>query len=126
MALLPTALAFSLSSVFTSLSAGFSPAIQSVALSLYRRRGGTESGKLFGALSVVQALCSQILGPTLYGIVYMKTVSTLPRTIFVVSMITIITSFVLLSFVRLPQPKQVRLSITEQACGDEETRIGGE
>ena len=35
---------------------GFGPAIQSVALTLYNRRGGKDSGKLFGAMSVVQSL----------------------------------------------------------------------
>ena len=53
---IPTAVAFTLGTVVGSMGSGFSPAVQSVALGLYRRRGGTESGKLFGALSVVQAL----------------------------------------------------------------------
>lgn len=35
---------------------GFSPAMQTLALAMYARRGGTETGRLFGALSVVQAL----------------------------------------------------------------------
>ena len=52
----PTAAAFSLGVIGGSLGAGFNPAVQSVALGLYKKRGGTESGKLFGALSVVQAL----------------------------------------------------------------------
>jgi hypothetical protein len=38
------------------LGMGFNPAMQSVTLALYARRGGTESGRLFGALSVIQAL----------------------------------------------------------------------
>lgn len=33
----------------------FTPAMQSVTLALYIRRGGTEAGRLFGALSVIQA-----------------------------------------------------------------------
>lgn len=35
---------------------GFSPAIQSVAMGVYTQQGGTELGKLFGALSVMSAL----------------------------------------------------------------------
>jgi hypothetical protein len=54
--LVPTAVAFTVGSMLGSLATGFSPAMQSVALGLYKRRGGTENGKLFGALSVVQAL----------------------------------------------------------------------
>ncbi|KAF9014116.1 major facilitator superfamily domain-containing protein [Cyathus striatus] len=75
----------------------------SVTLALYSRRGGTESGKLFGAMSVVQALCSQIIGPSLYGLVYMKTVATLPRAIFVVSVVSVFTGFIMLTLVRLPR-----------------------
>ena len=112
-----------------SLGAGFSPATQSVMLALYARRGGTEIGRLFGALSVVQALrydclpcilcvtisdglilptSSQILGPAVYGLVYMKTVATYPRTIFWVSVATVTTSFILINFVRLPSEREYR------------------
>ena len=35
---------------------GFNPAVHAVALTLYNRRGGQDSGRLFGSLSVVQAL----------------------------------------------------------------------
>lgn len=51
-----TAVAFTLAVSIAAMGAGFNPAVQSVALGLYRRRGGTENGKLFGALSVLQAL----------------------------------------------------------------------
>lgn len=45
---------------------GFGPAIQSVALTLYNRRGGKDSGRLFGAMSVVQSLrCVQSPPPSL-------------------------------------------------------------
>jgi hypothetical protein len=56
MGLSSTATAFTLFGMVGSLSGGFSPAVQSVMLALYTRRGGTETGKLFGALGVVQAL----------------------------------------------------------------------
>lgn len=44
--------------VLTTLAAcgaGFGPAIQALAIDLYAARGGTETGRLFGVLSVVQA-----------------------------------------------------------------------
>lgn len=47
---------FTLFGVLGAFAAGFAPAVQSVALALYSRRGGTEIGRLFGALSVLQAL----------------------------------------------------------------------
>lgn len=56
MALSIRPLPFTLFAALGSLGAGFSPALQSVALALYTRAGGTEVGRLFGALSVVQAL----------------------------------------------------------------------
>ncbi|KAJ3502515.1 hypothetical protein NLJ89_g8854 [Agrocybe chaxingu] len=106
MALSPSALAFTVFGIFGSLGTGFSPAVQSVTLALYARRGGTESGRLFGAMSVVQALCSQILGPPMYSFVYMKTVATYPRTIFFVTVFTLCISFFLYAFVRLPSEKE--------------------
>lgn len=57
MGLAPTPLAFTIFGMLGAFGTGFSPALHSVALELYARRGGgTESGKLFGALSVIQAL----------------------------------------------------------------------
>ncbi len=55
-------------SQITGFAAGFSPAVQSVALGLYTRRGGTESGKLFGALSVVSSLWWVLLLLRVFGI----------------------------------------------------------
>ncbi|KAJ3819974.1 major facilitator superfamily domain-containing protein [Lentinula raphanica] len=103
MALATTPLAFAVFGMLGSFGSGFSPAIQSVALEMYMERGGTENGKLFGALSVVQALSSQIIGPAMYGLVYMKTVAVFPRTIFFVSVGSTVVSFVFLSLVRLPR-----------------------
>ncbi|KAG6885884.1 hypothetical protein C0993_008403 [Termitomyces sp. T159_Od127] len=110
MALAPTELAFTGFSVMASLGAGLNPALQSVSLALYRRRGGTESGRLFGALSVLQALSSQLVSPAMYGLVYTKTVATFPRAIFILLMTTIVCSFVLLTSVRLPKPDVARAS----------------
>ncbi|GAW01298.1 MFS general substrate transporter [Lentinula edodes] len=73
MGLVTTPLAFTLFGMLGALGGGFSPALQSVALEMYTARGGTESGRLFGALSVVQALSSQIIGPAMYGLaMYIK------------------------------------------------------
>lgn len=47
---------FTIFSLLVSLAGGYAPAIQSVAISLYTRQGGTETGRLFGALSVVSSL----------------------------------------------------------------------
>lgn len=55
-------MAFTFFGMLGAFGGGFAPAIQSVALEIYTQRGGTEAGRLFGALSVLQALRSvQIL-----------------------------------------------------------------
>ncbi|KAJ3573787.1 hypothetical protein NP233_g2219 [Leucocoprinus birnbaumii] len=82
MGLAPTALIFTMFGMVGSMGTAFSPATQAVTLALYTQRGNKESGRLFGALSVLQALGSQILGPSLYGFVYVKTVATYPMMIF--------------------------------------------
>lgn len=56
MGLAPVGWMFMLFGVVGSFGTGFSPAVQSVTLSLYASRGGTEIGRLYGALSVIQAL----------------------------------------------------------------------
>jgi len=96
-------LLFTAFSMLGCFGAGLSPALQSVAMGLYSQQGGKESGKLFGAMSVVQAISSSIIGPTLFGFVYVKTVRTAPATIFFVSSAALATAFVFLLFVRLPK-----------------------
>ncbi|KAF9061927.1 major facilitator superfamily domain-containing protein [Rhodocollybia butyracea] len=98
-------LAFTVFGMLASLGGGFGPAIQSVALELYAQRGGTETGRLFGAMGVMQALSSQIIGPAMYGLVYVNTVASFPRTIFFVSVASGFISFIFLSLVRLPRSK---------------------
>ncbi|KAG5636197.1 hypothetical protein H0H81_008867 [Sphagnurus paluster] len=127
MAIAPTAFFFTLFSMAAAMGSGLNPALQSVALAMYRRRGGTESGRLFGALSVVQALSSQILGPALYGLVYVKTVATFPRAIFIVSMVTIMLSYAFLLFVRLPKDSsELNASDALLAVGEEGALMGEE
>ncbi|KAJ7150962.1 major facilitator superfamily domain-containing protein [Mycena crocata] len=103
----PTGLLFVVFIALGSLGAGLVPAINSVALALYTQQtklknGTVESGKLFGALSVVQSLFAYILGPAMYGSIYAATVATAPRTIFFVAFGNAFVAFVLLTFVRLP------------------------
>lgn len=44
---------------------------------------------------------SQILGPFLFGMTYMRTVATFPKAIFYVAAGVLLTSFILFSFIRL-------------------------
>lgn len=56
----PTALTFTIFGMIASWGGGFNPAVQALALELYARRHAkreeAETGKLFGALSVIQAM----------------------------------------------------------------------
>ncbi|KAF4576704.1 hypothetical protein EYR36_004683 [Pleurotus pulmonarius] len=130
MAMAQTPLPFTIFAMVGSFGAGFSPAIQSAAIELYVRRGGRENGKLYGALSVVQALSSQILGPAIFGFTYVRTVATYPRAIFFLSVAAVFSAFVLLGFVRIP--KHVRIDeedavpFESSSMSRDATLIGGD
>ncbi|KAI9057904.1 MFS general substrate transporter [Trametes sanguinea] len=115
--LAPNGLVFAATSCLGAFGMGFGPAIQSVALTLYNQRGGRDSGKLFGAMSVVQALSAQIFGPFVYGVTYARTVATFPKAIFFVASLAVVASCVLLAFVRLPKGGTSPLDVEEQLAG---------
>ena len=56
MGLTQSPILFALSFFFDTMGAGFPPAAQSVALALYAKKGGVETGRLFGALSLITAI----------------------------------------------------------------------
>jgi MFS family permease len=95
---------FFAASMLATLGTGYAPVVQSLSLELYVRRGGemSESGRLFGAMSVIQALGTQIIGPSLFGIVYIKTVATFPQAMFFVFMAVVLLSLSLLFLIRIP------------------------
>ncbi|KAJ7164494.1 major facilitator superfamily domain-containing protein [Mycena filopes] len=101
----PTGIIFLLFTSLGSFGAGLAPAVNSVALELYTRRLGkgatVESGKLFAAIGVVQAVFGHVLGPPMYGFIYAATVASYPRTIFYVALGNSVVSLVLLAFVRV-------------------------
>ncbi|KAJ7336337.1 major facilitator superfamily domain-containing protein [Mycena albidolilacea] len=102
----PTGALFILFIALGSFGAGLAPAVNSVALELYTRKvagkgGAVESGKLLGALNVVQAVFASVLGPLMYGSIYAATVHTHPRTIFFVALGNAVVAFLLLAFVRV-------------------------
>ncbi|KAG1782638.1 major facilitator superfamily domain-containing protein [Suillus placidus] len=100
-------LVFVSGAVLQSLGAGYSPASPSI-----RAR----SGRLFGAISVIQALGAQILGPALFGFVYSKTVATFPSAIFILTVVLMMISLVLLALVHPPTSEDdaevIRVTIT--------------
>lgn len=113
-------LVFAFGSILQSLGAGYSPAVQAFALDVYSRRGGKgEAGKLFGAIGVVQALSSQIMGPALFGFVYYKTVATFPGAIFALSVVMMIISLALLALVHPP----TNMDDVESTILNDETQV---
>ncbi|KAG9103716.1 hypothetical protein FRC07_009938, partial [Ceratobasidium sp. 392] len=60
-----------------------------------------DTGRLLGAMSVVHALCSQILGPSLFGMSFVATVASFPRAIFWLSAAFNIATLLSLLCVRL-------------------------
>jgi len=93
--------------IFGALGGGFGPALQSLAVELHKgNRQTNEVGRLFGALGVLQALCSQIIGPTIFGLTFMATVDVFPRAIFILSAAIMCVSLTSISLVRLPVPDQ--------------------
>ncbi|WVF67324.1 hypothetical protein IAT40_002075 [Kwoniella sp. CBS 6097] len=94
---------FILCSVFTTLGAPATPAINSLALSLLP--DASQSGKLFGALSVLQAMGSSLLSPLLFGTLFATTVGTWPQAIFALTALYLILTQTAMLFVRLDRGK---------------------
>ncbi|CAE6510722.1 unnamed protein product [Rhizoctonia solani] len=132
---------FAITTCWMSFGGGFGPSIQSIALALSQDQAAhtdsdasppeydsvskpaapptrSENGTLFGALSVLQAISSQIVGPSLFGLVFVKTISSAPHAIFWTSACCIIISLLALGMVRLKREETVE---TERV--DEESRL---
>ncbi|EUC62120.1 MFS transporter [Rhizoctonia solani AG-3 Rhs1AP] len=124
---------FAITTCWMSFGGGFGPSVQSIALALSqdqaadKRTAGdsstpeydstsksatpsspSENGTLFGALSVLQAISSQIVGPSLFGLVFVKTISSAPHAIFWTSAGCIIISLFALGMVGLKKEEAVR------------------
>lgn len=111
MATATTGAVFAVGTMVGAMSVASSPTIQALALEVYYsgenngvaargNRGGI--GKLFGALSVLQALGSQIIAPAVYGFIYSRTVATFPQAIMLVTAFCYTAALVLLACVRVP------------------------
>lgn len=95
---------FVVASILATLAIGYAPTVQSLSLELHARHGGetSEAGRLFGAMSVIQALGHQIIGPSLFGLIYIKTVATFPAAMFYVFMAVVLLSLSFLFLVQIP------------------------
>ncbi|KAI8969873.1 MFS general substrate transporter [Trametes punicea] len=84
----------------SSFGSGLVPAANSLALCIMQTRGEDDTGKLFGAFSVLQAVGQMILGPALFGLIYTQTVAKFPRAIFAVAGGILLVSLAVLCLLR--------------------------
>ena len=75
----------------------------------------SNAGTVYGAMGVVQALCTQILGPQIYGWTFVVTLETWPKAIFWLSSATTGVAFVGLMLIRLIDH---RAQDTERGIGE--------
>ncbi|KAI0291157.1 major facilitator superfamily domain-containing protein [Russula brevipes] len=98
------------------------------ALALFTRRGGapSEAGRLFGAMSVIQTIGTQVVGPPLFGVVYINTVAAFPEAMFYVLMVVVSISLFFLFLVRIPpDPEAVDGAMEAPAVIDVPTIVLG-
>jgi hypothetical protein len=61
-------------------------------------------GQLFGALGVLQALGSQVIGPSLFGAIFVASIKLHPKAIFVAGGCIVALGLLTLSFIRVKPP----------------------
>ncbi|KAF7354880.1 hypothetical protein MSAN_01402500 [Mycena sanguinolenta] len=107
---------FVVSSWIASWGAGLVPSIHSLALCILQARSllansaqdtapsfaDSNTGKLFGAFAVLQALGQMILGPLIFGLIYSGTVAVFPKAVFVTAMGILFVALLATLFVRNP------------------------
>ncbi|PVF98942.1 MFS general substrate transporter [Serendipita vermifera] len=112
----PNSTFWAASSIVNSFGSGFSPSVQSLAVDLSRREepttedGGKPAetyGQLFGALGVLQAMGSQMIGPIVFGAIFTASIHTYPKGIFVAAAAISLLGLLCLSFIRIPRPIQL-------------------
>jgi MFS family permease len=104
--LAPTSTLFTAAGVFGAFGFGYQAATPSIVLELFSRREGGENrgsaGSLFGTLSILETLASQVIGPPLFGAIYILTVKAFPQAIFLMSAACFVLGSVLFGCIRVP------------------------
>ncbi|KAJ7265947.1 major facilitator superfamily domain-containing protein, partial [Mycena haematopus] len=110
---------FVVASSISSWGTGLIPSTQSLALSILQARALLEAeaapdsptivdastGKLFGAIALLQAAGQMVLGPLFFGLIYSGTVATFPKAVFVAVDGILFAAFVAMVVVRSPLSK---------------------
>ncbi|KAH8091057.1 hypothetical protein BXZ70DRAFT_1067453 [Cristinia sonorae] len=92
--------------ILGTFGSGHTPASQSVSLALYTQSGGTESGRLFGALAALQIFNYDLLAPALLSLTLVTTIPTAPTVIFLVASALVALSFIFTLYIHLPKSVQ--------------------
>ncbi|WWC91944.1 uncharacterized protein L201_006896 [Kwoniella dendrophila CBS 6074] len=116
LSLSPSPIGFIFCSILTTLGGPSNPAANSLALSLLK--DPNQSGRLFGALSVLHALGANLLSPLLFGTIFASTVGTYAATIFILAAVSLVLAQICVSFVRLDKKSKSEI-------GQEENEIDG-
>ncbi|OCF61558.1 hypothetical protein L486_01210 [Kwoniella mangroviensis CBS 10435] len=103
LALSPSPMGFVVLSMLLTLGGPSNPAANSLALSLLP--DSNQSGRLFGALSVLHALGANLISPLMFGTVFASTVGTYAPTIFAIAAGSLILAQICMAFVRLDRHK---------------------
>ncbi|KZO97873.1 MFS general substrate transporter [Calocera viscosa TUFC12733] len=98
----PGPLSWTIATLFGAFGGGYSPAMQSLALGLLKNED--ETGRLFGAMSVMSALCTQVMGPAIFGTLFAFTVGFFPKMVFVAACVCAGTALLCLFCIRIPKP----------------------
>ncbi|KAF7354836.1 MFS general substrate transporter [Mycena sanguinolenta] len=107
---------FVVASSISSWGTGLIPSTQSLALCILQARALLEAdsassdavpaeastGKLFGAIALLQAAGQMILGPLFFGLIYSGTVATYPKAVFVAVNCVLFAAFIAMVVVRSP------------------------
>ncbi|KAG8993154.1 hypothetical protein FRB90_000775, partial [Tulasnella sp. 427] len=104
-----TSQSFVLATLLSAFGSGTAPAIQSASLCMLKNPA-EDSGKLFGAFSMIQSTAAFVISPLIFGLMYSETVKTFPEAIFLCGGILLAFSCAALILVRptLPVKKKKR------------------
>ncbi|WRT70007.1 uncharacterized protein IL334_007000 [Kwoniella shivajii] len=108
LAMAPSSTGFVILSVLCTLGGSGNPAANSLALSLLP--DPSQSGRLFGALSVLHACGANLISPLMFGTVFAATVGTYASTIFGIAAVTLILAQICFMFVKLDKKRSPQLN----------------
>ncbi|WVQ83644.1 hypothetical protein IAT38_005786 [Cryptococcus sp. DSM 104549] len=121
LALGPSQTGFVVLSIFLTFGSPATPAANSLALSLLP--DASQSGRLFGALSVIHALGATLISPLMFGTLFASTVGWYAPTVFALAAGCVAAAFGCLAFVRLNRGREEAKSAEERGRSRKVKRV---